>query len=243
MKGGFFKPPFCEVHMGVLFAVIILGGLGFAGWAFYMNKLNETFSVPELFKINTKPIMPAGMTTSFFMKKNKEYTERKYEKIGEYTLEGFAFPNYHQAFFDAEKNVYIVISQYIPNKLQKFMGLTDIPFVSVYSVFNNGSDMETTTRAGSEKEVKSNFRRVFNIGDLPIELFISKHHEQLDKVEVSGVVEAKLSKEDFFKNIERGLKIDIAHKTTNGNVVKMDVEEILKRLTLKLVPKNEEPKK
>jgi hypothetical protein len=51
-----------------------------------------------------------------------------------------------------------------------------------------------------------------------------------------------LSKEDFFKNIERGLKIDIAHKTTNGNVVKMDVEEILKRLNLKLISKNEEPK-
>ncbi|MDD3803091.1 MAG: hypothetical protein PHW02_01725 [bacterium] len=221
--------------MGVLLAAIIFGGLAFAGWAFYMNKMNDTFSAAELFKINSKPIMPAGMATSFFVKKNKEFTEKKLEKTGEFTLEGFPFPNYQQGFYDPEKNVYVVIGQYIPNQLQKFMGLSPLPFVSVYSVFNNGSDMETTTRVISDKESKSDFRRVFKIGDIPIELMVNKHREQLDKVEVSGVQEVKLNREDFLKHIERGIRIDVAHKKMRGNVVKTDLEEIVKRLGLKLV--------
>ncbi|PIP14352.1 MAG: hypothetical protein COX48_01300 [bacterium (Candidatus Stahlbacteria) CG23_combo_of_CG06-09_8_20_14_all_34_7] len=228
--------------MGILFGLIIMGGLAFAGWAFYMNKLNETFSVPELLKINTKPQMLAGINRSFFMKKNKEYSEKKCEKIGEFTIEGYPFQNYHQAFFNADKNVYIVTSQMIPNRLQKFMGLTEIPYVSLYSVFNNGSDMESTTRVGSDKELKSDFRRVFMIEDIPIELMINNHRAQLDKVEVSKVLEIKLSKEDFYKHLERGLKIDIAHKSTHGNVIKTDVDEIVHRLGLKFVLKNEEHK-
>jgi len=222
--------------MGILLGLIIVGGLAFAGFAIYTNKLNETFSVSELFKLNSKPVMPAGMTTSFFVKKNKEFSDKKYEKAGEFTLDGMAYPNYHQGFFDAEKNVYITVSQYIPNKLQKFMGLTELPFVSVFSVFSDGSDMETTTRITNDKESKPSFRRVFTMGDIPIELMINKHREQLDKVEVAGIKEVKLTKEDFLKHMERGYRIDVSHKSTHGNVVKMDVEEIVKKLGLKLVP-------
>ncbi|MGE3063308.1 MAG: hypothetical protein AB7T10_06700 [bacterium] len=229
--------------MGILLAAIILGGLAFGGWAFYMNKLNETFSVPESFKINTKPTMPAGMTTSFFVKKSKEFSDKKYEKLGDFTIDGFPYPNYQQGFFDAQNNVYIVTTQYIPNPLQKFMGLTETPFISIYSVFNNGSDMETTTRTVNDKESKPDYRKVFNMSDIPIELMVNKHREHLDKVEISGIKEVKLSKEDFFKHIERGLRIDMGHKSTHGNLVKMDVEEIVKKLGLKLVLVHDEENK
>ncbi|MDI6699722.1 MAG: hypothetical protein QME48_00590 [bacterium] len=220
--------------MGFLIFLIIVGGLGFTGWTIFTNKKNETFSVPENFVINTKPTMPAGTQTSFFLTKTKELTNKSFEKIGEFSIQNFPFKNYFIAFFSGEKNVFLILGQNIPDSFQKFLGITEKPFMSVISLFTDGSDLETTTRENSDKEIKSEFRRVIKVENLPLELMINKHKESVDKIEVKGIHEVLLNKDDFFKYFERGLRIDVAHRLTRGYVTKADVEEILKKLQLKL---------
>ncbi|MEJ5307964.1 MAG: hypothetical protein WHT27_06685 [candidate division WOR-3 bacterium] len=228
--------------MGLLIFLIIVGGLGFTGWAIYTNKKNETLSVPETFVINKKPTMPLGTDTSFFLTKTKELTNKKIEKIGEFSLDNFPFKNYYSGFFSPEKNVFIILGQHIPDNIQKLFGISEKPFMSVISIFTDGSDLETTTRENGDKEIKSEFRRVVKIENVPLELMINKHKENVDKIEVKGIREVALVKDDFFKYFERGLRIDIVHKSTRGFVTKADVEEILKKLDLKLkeVGKKEE---
>lgn len=220
--------------MGFLIFLVIIGGLGLTGWAIYTNKKNETLSIPETLTINKKPNMPLGTDTSFFLTKTRELTSKKIEKIGEFSLDNFPFKNYYIGFFYPEKNVFIILGQNIPDNFQKLFGISERPFMSILSIFTDGSDLETTTRENSEKENKSEFRRVMKIENVPLELMINKHKENVDKIEIKGIHEVSLLKEDFFKYFERGLMIDIVYKSTRGFVTKADLEEILKKLDLKL---------
>jgi len=220
--------------MGFLIFLIIAGGLGFIGWAIYTNKKNETYSVPDTFVINRKPTMPLGTQTSFFLTRTKELTNKNFEKIGEFSIDNFPFKNYFISFFSGEKNIFIILGQSVPDTFQKFLGISEKPFISVYSIFTDGSDLETTTRENSDKEMKSEFRRIIKVENIPLELMINKHKESVDKIEIKGIHEVLLNKDDFFKYFERGLRIDIAHRSTRGYVTKADIEEILKKLNLKL---------
>jgi len=223
---------------GVLLFLFIVVLFGVAGSAFYMFKKNETLSIPELIKINNQPIMPS-VETSYFLKKTKEFTERGLVKMGEFSVDNMPYPNYNIGFYSQEKNVYAIITQNMPNQIQQFFGVSSKPFMSIFTIFDDGSDLETTTRIGAEKEVKSVFRRVSYLADLPIELFISKHREKIDFAETKGVLEYTVIKENIFKHYERGLRIDIATRTTNGYVTKTDVLEILKRLKIEVKKKEE----
>lgn len=228
--------------MGILIFIIIIGGLGFGGWALYTSKKNETLSIPEGFQINKKPAMPTGTDTSFFLKKSKEFQEKKYEKIGEFSLDNFPYKNYYISFFAPEKNVFIILGQNIPNGIQKFFNISEKPFVSIFSIFSDGSDLETTTRENSDKEIKGDFRRIIKIDNIPVDLMINKHKENVDKIEIKGIKEVVLNKDDFFKYFERGLRIDIVFNATRGYITKIDVEEILKKLDLKLKEVGKEEK-
>jgi len=223
---------------GILLFLFILVLFGVAGSAFYLFKKNETFSIPELIKINNHPVMPS-VETSYFLRKTKEFTERGLEKMGEFSVDNMPYPNYHIGFYSQEKNVYAIISQNMPNQIQQFFGIASKQFMSVFTIFDDGSDLETTTRVGAEKEVKSVFRRVNYLEDLPVELFISKHKEKIDFAETKGVLEYTIMKENIFKHYERGLRIDIATKATNGYVTKTDVLEILKRMKIEMKKKEE----
>lgn len=239
MRAPFRRPLEKEVHMGglvtVLFILILLGA---AGYAFYMYKKNETFTISELIKIDTHPMMPK-VETSYFLKKTKEFTERGLEKVGEFSVENMPYPNYNIGFYSPEKNVYAIVTQNVPNQIQQILGVVTKPYMSVYTIFDDGSDLETTTRAGADKEVKSVFRRVNALEDLPIDLFINKHKEKIDFAETTGILEYKIKKENLFLHYERGLRIDIMTKSTNGYVTKTDVSEILRRLKIDLKKKEE----
>lgn len=219
----------------ILFILILLG---VAGYAFYMYKKNETFTISELIKVDTQPIMPQ-VETSYFLKKTKEFTERGLEKVGEFSVENMPYPNYHIGFYSPDKNVYAIVSQNVPNQIQQLLGVYSKPYMSVFTIFDDGSDLETTTRTGAEKEVKSAFRRVNPLEDLPIDLFINKHREKIDFAETSGILEYTIKKENLFLHYERGLRIDIMTKSTNGYVTKTDVSEIIRRLKIDMKKKEE----
>ncbi len=224
----------------IVAVIILLAVMGGAGYFFVVYKKNETFTLPEIADINSNAIMPTGIDTSFFLAKDKELKTHGCEKAGEFNISDVSYPNYNTGYFCQDKNVYITVSQMVPNPFQKFLGLPEKPYISIMSVFEDGSDLVSTTKAGADKEDKSSFRRVHLYEDLPIDMLISKHLIKLDIVEAKASPAVRLNAPDFIKHMRRGLKIDIAHITTRGYETKADMQKILDHLKLL---KKEEPKK
>ncbi len=217
----------------MIYVLVLLIAIGAVGYVYIMKVKNETFIYSDLADINEKPIMPTGTNTSFFLTKDKELKSMNAEKVGDFSIDNIAYRNYHVGYYLEEKNVYIVISQNIPNKIQKFLGLYDMPYISIYSVFNDGSDLESTTRKFIEKEDKSDYRRVNAYDDLPIDMIIPKHLVKVDLIETKGIEAIELTKDNFYKHMKRGLKIDLVHFSTKGYETKQDIERIFTDLGLK----------
>lgn len=216
----------------IVVIIVLLAVIGGAGYFFVMYKKNDTFNIPDIADINSNAIMPTGIDTSFFLAKDKELKNIKSEKVGEYNMSDLAYPNYHTGYFNPEKNVFIIVSQMVPNPFQKFLGLSEKPFVSIMSVFQDGSDLVSTTKIGAEKEDKSSFRRVNTYEDLPLDMLISKHLIKVDIVEAKAGPAIRLNSQDFFKHMRRALKIDIAHISTRGYETKADIQKVMETLQL-----------
>ena len=210
----------------LLIAIIII-----VGYIYVMYKKNDMYNVPEIADIKKDPYMPA-INTSFFLAKEREFKELGGIKIGDFSITEIAYANFHRGYLLEDDNIYAVVSQRLPNPLQKYLGMSDKPYISFYSVFDNGSDLESTTRENIEKEDTSQYRHVHQYEDLPLIRILEKHKIQIDIMESKGVTELKLTADDFFKHMKRGLRIDMVHRATNGYETKADLENIMTKLGL-----------
>ena len=211
----------------IVLLAIIIGVL----YLFIIIKKNELTEIPEIAALKEKPVMPA-IDTSAFLTLEKDVLSNEGEKIGDFTIEDLAYPNYHRGYFMKEHNVFIVISQNIPNVIQKYLGLFDVPYISIYSIFDDGSDLESTTRKNKFQENKSTYRGVEIYDDLPVFSIIGKHKIRIDLIEAKGPTALDLQSDAFFKYMTRGLKVDIVHKSTKGYETKSDIEKIMRQLDL-----------
>lgn len=210
----------------LLVAIIII-----VGYIYIMYKKNDLYNVPEIADIKKDPVMPA-INTSFFLAKEREFKELGGTKLGDFSIIEIAYSNFHRGYLLEEENIYAVVSQRLPNPLQKYLGMSDKPYISFFSVFDNGSDIESTTRENVEKEDTSQYRHVHQYKDLPLIRILEKHKIQIDIMESKGVTELKLTADDFFKHMKRALKIDMVHRATNGYETKADLENIMAKLGL-----------
>ncbi len=215
----------------MLLVIVLLAIIIGVGYLFIIIKKNELTEIPEIAALKENPVMPL-IDTSTFLSIEKDVLSNEGEKIGDFSINDLAYPNYNRGYFNKKHNILIIISQNIPNILQKYLGLFDSPYISIYSIFDDGSDLESTTRKNKFQENKSTYRRVEIYDNLPIFSIIEKHKIRIDLIEAKGPKELKLQSNDFFKYISRGIKVDIVHKSTKGYETKSDIEKIMNQFDL-----------
>ncbi len=215
----------------MLFIIVFIILIAVVGYVFIMYKKNELTDIPEIASIKEKPIMPS-INTSYFLSKEKEILGLGAEKLTDYTIENIAFPNYHRGYFFSDDNLFALVSQNLPNVIQKYLGLSDLPYISIISVFDDGSDLISNTNTNKFQADISSYRRFDHYEELPLTSIIEKHKIRIDLIEAKGPTALKMDKEDFIKYMLRGLKIDLSHKNTKGYETKADMETIMNQLGL-----------
>lgn len=212
----------------IVLLVLIIGG----GYGFIVYKKSELTEISEIAEVKEKPIMPA-INTSFFLQKEKDILGMEGEKLTDYTIENMAYPNYHRGYFMKEDNLFIIVSQNLPNGLQKYLGISDEAYITVLSVFDDGSELSSTTMNSKLQMNVSSYRRLDQYDSLPLMSIIEKHKIRIDVIESKGPQAMDMDPDLFIKYVRRGVMIDKVHKSTKGYETKADMEKILEKLGLK----------
>lgn len=225
----------------MLFVIVLLVVIIGLGYGFVFLKKNELTEMPEIAEVKEKPVMPS-IDTSYFLNKEKEIISMEGEKLTDYTIENLPYPNYHRGYFLKADKIFIIVSQNTPNGLQKYLGISDEPYITLLSVFDDGSELSSTTMNNKLQMNISTYRRIDHYDKLPLMSIIEKHKIRIDVIESKGPQALEMDPERFIKYVTRGVMIDKVHKSTKGYETKADMEKIMEKLGIKKDEKEAEQK-